>query len=388
MEIDLRDELVALRDTVRAFAEEKIRPHSREWDRDQWMPDEAARSMGEMGLLGMLVSSEYGGAGYADEQMAYLANAIVLEEIARQDGAVALFLAAHNGLCTSQILLAANEAQRKKYLPRLASGEWIGAWGLTEPGCGSDAANMKTRAVRDGSGWRISGHKQFITNGARAQVFVVMAMTEPEKGAKGCSAFLVERGAPGFVVGHKEDKLGMRASDTVVLNFDNVPVGPEALLGEHGQGYVDALRVLERGRVGIGALSVGLARGALEESIAYARQREAFGKPLAQLQAIQFMLADMATEIDAARLLVWDAASSLDRGEPSRLKASAAKLFASEIATKACLSAIQIHGGYGYTKDVPVERYMRDAKLCEIGEGSSQIQRILIAREVLAQTAA
>ncbi|MFO0838515.1 MAG: acyl-CoA dehydrogenase family protein [Phycisphaerae bacterium] len=382
MTFDLPDDLITLRDMVRKFAAEEIRPHARDWDRDQNIPDSLLAQLGELGLLGVMVPAEFGGAG-----LNYLANSVILEEVARQDGGVALLLAAHNGLCTSQILLAANDAQRRRYLPKLATGEWMGAWGLTEPGCGSDAAALTTRAEKDGDGWRISGHKQFITNGSRAQVYVIMARTHPDQGPKGISAFIVERGAAGFSVGHKEDKLGMRSSDTVTLNLDNVHVSPEAMLGQPGMGYVDALRVLERGRVGIGSLSVGLARGALEESLAYVKQRQAFGKPLADLQAIQFMLADMATDIDAARLLVRDAAASLDRGENERMKACVAKLFASEIATKAAMTAIQIHGGYGYTKDVPVERYMRDAKLCEIGEGSSQIQRILIAREVLAAVA-
>jgi alkylation response protein AidB-like acyl-CoA dehydrogenase len=379
MSFDLPEEIVALREVIRDFAAAEIRPFAREWDEKQWLPEETVAKMAEIGLLGPLIPTEYGGSG-----LGYLANAVIMEEIARQDGATALFLAAHNGLCIAQMLLAANAEQRKKYFPRLSKGEIIGAWGLTEPGCGSDAANMTTRAVRDGDGWRITGHKQFITNGARAGVFVVMAVTEPEKRGKGVTAFLVERGAKGFSVGKKEDKLGMRASDTVVLNFEDVRVAADAMLGKYNEGYIDAMRVLERGRVGIGALSVGLARGALEESLLYAKQRVAFGKPLAELQAIQFMLADMATEIEAARLLVWDAAVTLDNGSSDRIKSSVAKMFASEMATRACLNAIQIHGGNGYTKDVPVERYMRDAKLCEIGEGSSQIQRMIIARELLA----
>jgi alkylation response protein AidB-like acyl-CoA dehydrogenase len=383
MNFDLPDDLVALRDMVRKFAEEQIRPYAREWDREQWIPESLTQKLGELGLLGTMVPPEYGGAGLGS-----LGNAVVMEEIARQDGAVALLMAAHNGLCLAHILISnAGEHIKKKYLPKLASGEWIGSWALTEPSCGSDAAALETRAERKGDGWLISGHKQFITNGARAQVFIITARTDPSKGPKGITAFVVEKGTPGFSIGHKEDKLGMRGSDTVTLNLDNVYVGPEAVCGELNMGYVDALKVLERGRIGIGALSVGLARGALEESIAYAKQREAFGKPIAELQAIQFMLADMATEIDAARLLVRDAATSVDRGEKNRMKASIAKLFASEIATRACMNAIQIHGGYGYTKDLPVERYMRDAKLCEIGEGSSQVQRILIARELMARVA-
>ncbi len=379
MSFDLPEDLVALRDTVRDFAAREIRPHSRQWDAEQAMPGSIVAKLAELGLLGVMVPEEYGGAG-----LGYLANAVILEEIARQDGAVALMLAAHNGLCLAHMKVAgATDAQKQKYFPPLATGKYLGAWGLTEPGCGSDAAAMTTRAVRDGQGWRISGHKQFITNGLRAGVYVITAVTDPQKGPKGISAFLVERGAKGFEVGHKEDKLGMRASDTVTLNLSDVAVGPEALLGQEGHGYIDALKVLERGRVGIGALSVGLGRGALEESLAYAKERQAFGKPIAEHQAISFMLADMATEVDAARLLVWDAAISLDRDERDKTKACIAKLFASEMATRACLNAIQIHGGYGYTKDMPVERYMRDAKLCEIGEGSSQIQRIIIARELL-----
>jgi alkylation response protein AidB-like acyl-CoA dehydrogenase len=378
MSFDLPEEIVALRDVVRDFAANEIRPYAREWDREQTMPDELVAKAGELGLLGIMVPPEYSGAG-----LSYLANSVIVEEIARQDGGIALFIAAHNGLCVSHLLIAANEEQKAQYLPKLATGEHVGAWALSEPGCGSDAAALKTRAVRESDGWRITGHKMFITNGARAQVFVVMAITDPDQGPKGISAFIVERGADGFTIGSKEDKLGIRSSDTVPLDFDDCHVGSDALVGELGRGYKDALAVLERGRVGIGAMSVGLARGALEESITYASEREAFGKPIARHQAISFMLADMATEIEAARLLVRDAALSLDRGQSDPLKASVAKLFASEIATKAALNAVQIHGGYGYTKDLPVERYMRDAKLCEIGEGSSEIQRMIIARELL-----
>jgi len=381
MDFALPEELAAFRDTVRKFAAERIRPHSRQWDRDQTLPDGFVIELGQLGLMGLLTPEEYGGSKHPEH--GYLMNAVVMEEIARQDGGVALLVAAHNGLCLSHLNLAGNEEQKKKYLPKLTSGEWMGAWGLTEPGCGSDAAALETRAVRDGQGWRLTGHKMFITNGARARIYVIMARTEPEKGPKGISAFIVERNDEGFVVGQKEDKLGIRSSDTVPLDLDNVYCGPEDLLGQYNAGYVDALRVLERGRVGIGAMSLGLARGCLEESIAYANQRMAFGKPIAAQQAIQFMLADMATELEAARLLVWDAAQSLDRGDDARHKASLAKLFASEMATRAGLKAIQVHGGYGYTKDMPVERYMRDAKLCEIGEGSSEVQRILIARHLL-----
>ncbi len=378
MTFDLPEDIAALQEVVRDFAAREIRPHARGWDEAQQLPDAFIGKMAELGLLGLIIPTEYGGSGQG-----VLANAVVMEEIARQDGGTALFLAAHNGLCISHMLVGANEEQKKKYFPRLASGALIGAWGLTEPGCGSDAVNMRTRAVPDGDGWRITGHKQFITNGTRAGVFVVMAVTDAEAGPKGVTAFLVEQGAEGFEVGHKEDKLGMRCSDTVTLNFENVYVGPEAVCGTVGGGYVDAMKVLEKGRIGIGSLSVGLARGALEEALSYAREREAFGKPIAEHQAVSFMLADMATSIEAARLLVRDAAVVADAGRVDRVRSSVCKLFASEMATKACLDAIQIHGGYGYTKDVPVERYLRDAKLCEIGEGSSQIQRIIIARELL-----
>ncbi|MFQ6049290.1 MAG: acyl-CoA dehydrogenase family protein [Phycisphaerae bacterium] len=378
MSFDLPEEIVALRDVVRDFAAHEIRPHAREWDREQHLPDELVAKAGELGLLGIMVPTEYKGAG-----LSYLANAVIVEEIARQDGGVALFIAAHNGLCISHLLIAASDEQKRAYLPKLATGEHIGAWGLTEPGCGSDAAALKTRAVKEGEGWRISGHKMFITNGARAQVFVIMASTEPDKGPKGISAFVVERGAEGFTIGSKEDKLGVRSSDTVPLDFEDCYVGPEALVGEVGHGYKDALAVLERGRVGVGAMAVGLARGALEEAVGYANERQAFGKPIARHQAVSFMLADMATEVEAARLLVQDAALSLDAGRSDPLKASVAKLFASETATRVALNAIQIHGGYGYTRDLPVERYLRDAKLCEIGEGSSEIQRIIIARQLL-----
>ncbi len=366
---------------MRDFAAREIRPHARDWDREGLIPADVVAQMGSLGLLGLFTPTEFGGSG-----LGYLANAVVMEELARQDGGAALLAAAHNGLCTAHLLLAANDAQKQQYLPKLATAEWLGAWGLTEPGSGSDAAALATRAEPDGDGWRISGQKMFITNGSRAQVFVIMARTDlrPEASkAKGISAFVVERDAPGFAVEPKEDKLGMRSSDTTALTLEDVRVGREALVGELHQGYIDALRVLERGRVGIGALSVGLARGCLEESLSYVAQRQAFGKTLADLQAVQFKLADMATSIEAARLLVQSAAAALDAGRDARMQASMAKLYASEIATRVGLDAIQLHGGYGYTKDVPVERYMRDAKLCEIGEGASEVQRILIARAVI-----
>lgn len=379
MDFTLPADLVALRNMVRDFAAERIRPHSRVWDRDQTLPDTVVAELAELGLLGVLTPEQYGGAG-----LGYLANAIVMEEMARQDGGVALLLAAHNGLCLAHLNLHASDAQKRKYLPKLARGEWIGAWGLTEPGCGSDAASLATRAVKDGSGWRLTGQKMFITNGARAQIFVIMARTDPSKHSKGISAFIVERDDQGFSVGPKEDKLGMRCSDTVPLTLEDVYCDADDLIGPEGSGFIGAMKVLERGRVGIGALSVGLGRGALEEALAYGGDRKAFGGPLRELQAVNFMLADMAAQVEAARLLVHDAALAFDRGEDATQAACVAKLFASEMATQVALKAIQIHGGYGYTKDMPVERYLRDAKLCEIGEGASEVQRLVIARHMLA----
>lgn len=383
MDFHLPEDIAALRDVVRKFAAERIRPNARQWDREQSLPDELVAELAELGLLGLLTPEEYGGAG-----LGYLANAVVMEELARQDGGVALMVGAHNGLCLSHLNLNANDDQKRKYLPKLAAGEWLGAWALTEPGSGSDAAALTTRAERDGNGWRLTGNKMFITNGARARIFIIMARTSPDKGSKGISAFIVERDDAGFSVGAKEDKMGIRSSDTVPLDLDGVYCDAEDMVGEEGQGFVGAMKVLERGRVGIAALSLGLARGSLEESIAYANDRVAFGKPIAAQQAISFALADMSVSLETARLLVHDAAMAFDRGENAPLKASIAKLYATEMATQAGLKAIQIHGGYGYTKDMPVERYMRDAKLMEIGEGSSEVQRIVIARQLLAGSTA
>ncbi|MEE9293428.1 MAG: acyl-CoA dehydrogenase family protein [Phycisphaerae bacterium] len=378
MDFELPEELTALRDLARRFAADQIAPHARDWDREGEIPQDVICKLGELGFLGMLAPADLGGA-----ELGYLGNTIVIEEIARQCGGTALMLAAHNGLCLGHLLLAANDEQKKKYVPQLAEGKMLGSWCLTEPGSGSDAAALKTRARLDGNQWVISGSKMFVTNGHNAGVFIVMARTSDESKSKGISAFIVERDAKGLTIGPKEDKLGMRASDTVPLTFEDVRIPKENLCGELNRGFIDTLKVLERGRITIGALSVGLARGALEESLSYARLREQFGKPLTEHQTIQFMMADMAMEIDAARLLVRKAALKQDAGESSEMESSMCKLFASEIATKACLNAIQICGGYGYTKDLPVERYMRDAKLCEIGEGSSQIQRMIISRRIL-----
>lgn len=378
MDFELTEDLLALQDMARRFAAEHIAPHARQWDREADLPRELVRKLAELGFLGIFIPTEYGGCGFGD-----LAAGVIMEEIARHCGATALMLDAHNALSSAHLLRAANQQQKQKYLPALARGDYLGAWALSEPGCGSDAAALTTTATLDGDAWVLNGAKQWITNGYYAGVYVIMARTTPEGGTKGISAFIVERDTPGLIVGPKEDKLGMRASDTVGLMLENVRLPRENLCGELNNGFLDAMKVLERGRITIAAMSVGLARGALEESLSYARQRTAFGKPIFEHQSIQFLLADMATQIDAARLLTRKAAILSDADKPSNIEASVAKLFASEIATQAGLNAIQIHGGNGYTKDVPVERYMRDAKLCEIGEGSSQIQRMIIARDKL-----
>lgn len=378
MDFELSDDLLALQEMARRFAAETIAPNAREWDREADIPREVVAKLAELGFLGIFTPAEYGGVGLGD-----LGASVIMEEIARHCGATALMLDAHNALCTAHLLRAANDEQKRKYLPRLAAGDYLGAWALTEPGCGSDAAALTTTAELKGDQWVLNGAKQWITNGYYAGVYVVMARTKPEGGAKGISAFIVERGTPGFEIGPKEDKLGMRASDTVGLMFDNCRIPKSNLCGELHGGFIDAMKVLERGRITISAMAVGLARGAMEEALAYSKQRMAFGKPIFEHQSIQFMLADMATEIEAGRLLTRRAAILSDSGESSKIEAAVAKLFTSEAATRAGLNAIQIHGGNGYTKEVPVERYMRDAKLCEIGEGSSQVQRVIIARHLL-----
>jgi alkylation response protein AidB-like acyl-CoA dehydrogenase len=311
-----------------------------------------------------------------------LAVAVAVEEIARYDGSLALTVASHNGLGTSHLRVFGNDAQRRKYLPKLATGEYLGAWGLTEPGSGSDAAGLKTTAVRQGDNWLLNGAKMFITQGTVGDVFVVLALTSPAKRQKGITAFVLEKGMPGFSQRPIHGKLGMRSSDTAELILENVEVPDSARVGEVDHGFIDTLKILDRGRITIGALSVGLARGALEESVRYARERTAFGQPISEFQGLRWMMADMKTELEAARLLVHRAAWLADNGKPYTKEASIAKLFASEVASRACAKAVQIHGGYGYTREFPVERYLRDAKLCEIGEGTSEIQRSIIAREV------
>lgn len=381
---ELPEELTMFRDIARKFAAEKIAPLARQWDTDKWIPDDVIEGMGRTGLLGATIPEEYGGAGQG-----LLAMTVIVEEIARWCGGTALFIAAHSGLCATHIRLAANDAQKQAWLPRLATGEVVGSWCLSEPDCGTDAEAMTTRAEKTPNGWRLNGRKFWITNGKRAGIFVVTARTKlGERGARTISAFLVERDRPGLIIGEPEDKMGMRASDTVPVTFENCEIPDENLCGKLHEGYIDALRVLDRGRCTIGSLSVGLARGCLEEAVSYAAERRSFGVPLHDHQAIQMKLADMETQVEAARLLVRQAASTHDARRPDKQLSSIAKLFASEMASRVGWDSIQIHGGAGYTRDVCVERLVRDAKLCEIGEGSSEVQRMLIARGEYARRAA
>lgn len=378
MDFTLPEELEEIQRTVRAFCEAEVKPYARAWDEAGTFPREVVRRLGEMGLLGMTVPEDLGGAG-----MGALAVAVVVEEVARFDGSLALTVASHNGLGTGHILRFGTDAQRERYLPPLARGEKLAAWALTEPGSGSDAAGMATTAVRRGDGWILNGSKTFITQGTVGDTFVVLARTDPARKQHGITAFILEKGLPGFTQRAIHAKLGMRSSDTAELFLEDVEVPDAQRLGEVNDGFVNTLRILDRGRITIGALAVGLARGALEEARAYARERKAFGRAIADFQAIGFMLADMATETSAARLLVHRAAALCDAGLPFGKEASMAKLYASEAAMRATSKAIQIHGGYGYTRDFPVERYFRDAKLTEIGEGTSEVQRLVISREIL-----
>jgi alkylation response protein AidB-like acyl-CoA dehydrogenase len=378
MDFELTEEQRQVQKIVREFAEAEIAPVIAGYDDRQEFPREIVEKLGEMGFLGITFPQEYGGAG-----LDYVTYSLIIEELARIDGSVALTVAAHNSLCANHIYLAGTRAQRARYLAPLARGEKLGAWGLTEPGSGSDAAGMRTTAHRDGGAWVLNGAKAFITNGSVAGTYVVMAITDRAGGNRGISAFILERNTPGFRVGGKYDKLGCRSSDTAELIFEDARVPEENLLGELNQGFVDTMRVLDGGRIGIAALAVGLAQGALDLSIKYARERTAFGQPIAQFQAIQGMVADLATEIDAARLLTWQAAGKLQRGERVTMESAMAKLFASEVGMKATTKALQIHGGMGYIKELPVERHFRDVKLCEIGEGTSEIQRMIIARQIL-----
>jgi|SRR6185437_14070960 len=377
MDFELNDEQRELQRTVREFAAREIAPHVMEWDEGQLWPGDVLRQIGQMGLLGVLVPAEYGGSG-----MGYVEYVLAVSELSRVDGSIGLIVAAHNSLCTNHIYKFGSEAQKRKYLPKLASGEWIGCWSLTEPQAGSDAGGTRTTAARDGKGWVLNGSKTFTTNGNHAQVCVAMAVTDKSQGKHGISAFVVERGTPGFRPGKKENKLGMRASDTSEMIFEDCKVGAESLLGGEGDGFVDALQVLDGGRISIAALGLGMAQGAFDAARRYAAERKQFGKAIGEFQAIQWKLADMATEIEAARLLTLSAAWQKDQGRTVTQASAMAKLYAGEVAVRAANECVQIHGGYGFIKDFPAEKFYRDAKLCTIGEGTSEIQRLVIAREL------
>jgi len=364
--------------SIRELCERLIRPHSRQWDADQHFPSNLFHQLGEQGLMGMLVPVQYGGSG-----LGYREYVTAIVELSRVDGAVGLSMAAHNSLCTNHILLFGNETQKQTYLPRLATGEWLGAWGLTEPNTGSDAANMRTTATQDGDHWVLNGSKNFITHGKSSDVAVVIARTGPPNTQHNATAFIVERGTAGFSGGRKEDKLGMRASETAEMLFQDCRIPDSQRLGGVGDGFVQSLKVLDGGRISIAALSLGIATGAYEAALAYAKEREQFGQPIANFQGISFKLADMATDIEAAKLLTYQAADLKDTGKPVTKESAMAKLFASETAVRVANEAVQIFGGYGYTKDFPVEKFYRDAKLCTIGEGTSEIQKIVISRQIL-----
>ena len=363
---------------VRDFCVREVKPHAMEWDRDERFPRDVVTQLGELGLLGMTVPEELGGS-----ELDAMSIAAVVEEIARWDGSLALTVASHNGLGTSHLLRFGNDELRKRYIPDIAAGRKLAAWGLTEPGSGSDAAGMRTTAVRKDKGWLLNGSKMFITQGSVGDVFVVLALTEPGLRQKGVTAFLLEKNVKGFSQRPLHGKLGMRSSDTAELILEDCYVEDWRRIGEVNGGFIDTLKILDKGRITIGALSVGLGRGALEESVIYARERKAFGKPIADFEALRFMMADMATELDAARLLVQRAAQLCDEKKPYTREAAMAKLFASEAACRAAAAGVQIHGGYGFTREFMVERIYRDVKLCTIGEGTSEIQRLVIARELL-----
>jgi len=387
MEFALTDEQEQLRRTVREFAEGEIAPHVMEWDELSRFPSEVIPKLAEMGYLGVIFPEQYGGAG-----MGYAEYAVIIEELSRVDGSVGIIVAAHNSLCTNHIYKFGSEAQKKKYVVPLAQGQKLGCWSLTEPEAGSDAGGTRTAAVKKGGGWIINGSKTFTTNGHYADVCVGMAVTDASKRRHGISAFIIEKGTAGFRPGKKENKLGLRASDTSEVVFSDCRVPEENLLGREGEGFVNSLQILDGGRISIAALGLGMAQGAYEAALRYAKQRKQFGKPIADFQAIQFKLADMALQIDAARLLTYRAAWLADRAIASggadgrfTLESSMAKLYAGEVAVRVANEAVQIHGGYGFIKDYPAEKYYRDVKLCTIGEGTSEIQRLVIARQLLGQ---
>ena len=376
--LDIADNLHLIRQSARDFAETHIRPYVMEWDESQHFPIDLFHQMGQHGFLGVLVPEEYHGAG-----LGYQEYITIIEEIARVCGSIGLSVAAHNSLCTNHILSFGNEEQKQKYLPKLATGEWIGAWGLTEPNTGSDAMRMQCTATRDGDHWVLNGNKLWITHGKSGQVVVVIARTGELLDSRGMTAFVVERGTPGFQAGKKENKLGMRASETAEIIFDNCRIHESQVLGEVGEGFIQSMKTLDGGRISIASLALGIAKGAYEASVKYAKERQQFGQPIANFQGISFKLADMATKIEAAELLTRQAGFLKDAGKKCTKQAAMAKYYASEISVEVSTDAVQVHGGYGYTKDFPVEKFYRDSKLCTIGEGTSEIQKLVISREAL-----
>ena len=378
MEFDYTPEQIHLRKSVREFAESEITPHVMEWDEAQTFPLEVVKKLGDLGYMGSIFPEEYGGAG-----LGYIEYAIIIEELSRVDGSVGIILAAHTSLCSNHIFKSGSEQQKQRYLTKLATGEWLGCWSLTEPEAGSDAAGTRTTAVRQGDCWTLNGSKTFTTNAHYADVCVAMAVTDRGSAQHGISAFIIEKGAPGYRTGKKENKLGLRASATGEVVFENCRLPGSQLLGKRGEGFVDSLKTLDGGRISIAALALGMAQGAYDAALQYSKVRKQFSRPISEFQAIQHKLVDMATDIDASRLLIYRAASMLDKGQRVTRESAMAKLFASEAAVRIANEAVQIHGGYGFIKDYPVEKFYRDVKLCTIGEGTSEIQRLVIARQLL-----
>jgi alkylation response protein AidB-like acyl-CoA dehydrogenase len=378
MDLEYTSDQIQLRKTVREFAEGEIRPHVLHWDEEQIFPLEVIKKLGELGFLGAIFPEDLGGSG-----LGYIDYAILIEELSRVDGSVGLIVAAHTSLCSNHIYVAGDDEQRRKYIPKLASGEWIGCWSLTEPEAGSDAAGTRTNAVRQGECWLLNGGKTFTTNAHYADVCVAMAVTNRAAAQHGISAFIIDTDMDGFRTGKKENKLGMRASATGEVLFENCRLPSGQLLGKPGEGFIDSLRILDGGRISIAALAVGMAQGAYDAALSYAKQRKQFGRPISEFQAIQHKLADMATSIEAARLLTYRAAYLKDQGKRITKESAMAKLYSSEVAVEVANEAVQIHGGYGFIKDYPVEKFYRDVKLCTIGEGTSEIQRLVIARQLL-----
>ena len=378
MNFELTAEQLQIKHSVREFAEAEIAPHVLEWDETQHFPVELLPKLADLGLMGVIFPEEYGGAG-----MGYVEYATIIEELARVDGSVGISVAAHNSLCSNHIYMYGTEEQKRKFLVPLAQGKHLGAWGLTEASAGSDASGTRSTAMRQNGGWIVNGSKNFITHAIHADTCVAVASTDRSKGSRGITAFIFEKGMKGFAPAKKENKLGCRASETASVVFEDCYVHDENRLGEEGLGFIQAMQVLDGGRISIAALAVGIAQGAYESALKYSKEREQFGKPISEFQAIQFKLADMATQLEAARLLMYRAAYLKDQGKKVTKESAMAKLYASEMSVKVCEEAIQIHGGYGYTKDYPPEKYWRDSKLCTIGEGTSEIQRIVIARELL-----